>query len=276
MSANTPFDFEPVVELPDNAFDAARIYLGVLAYPERGAGQPGGLGVPFGAALWQYLVWNARKAKGLRYVRERFGDHDFRPPARRDFEGALTRGRNRLRRRSAAYSLTGTQMLRGFLGAQRKAKSLLAEGREAEVFAGLPDAAYRPFRPELWTDVASTPRRTIKSDVDRWARRLALNETATSDRDRKAKDLVRRAYLESRPVLHMAHGFNMIVQDIAPKLGGWGDWDWLLVLLWNPEAWVWEATRHAHIWRRLSFRRYAPGLDASDMIELVAPGKYAG
>jgi hypothetical protein len=266
------FEFEPFVELPENAFNAARIFLAVMAYPERGAGAPGGLGVSFAAALWQYLVWNGRQARGLHYIRERFGDPTFRPPEKREFEGALNRGLRRLRRRSAAYSLVGTQMINGFFAASRDAQRLLDEGRRDEVTAAAPGAKVAPFRPELWRRVTRSPKGTIKVNVERWAERFGLNQTGSAaDKDRKAKDLVRRAYLQSRPVLHMAHGFNRIVEEVGPKLDGWDDWDWVLVLLWNPDAWVWEAAKHASVWRQLSRHHFTPDLEPSHMIELVPP-----
>lgn len=65
MAEHSGMAFEPIVEIPDNPFNAARIYLSVMAYPEQGAGQPGGLGVPFAEALWQYVIWDRRRAKGF-------------------------------------------------------------------------------------------------------------------------------------------------------------------------------------------------------------------
>lgn len=264
-------DFEPEIVFPDNPFDAARVYLGATAYPERGAGQPGGLGVGFSEAMWNYVVWNGRQAKGLRYVREKFGDPAFQPPAKRDFEGALNRGWRRLRRRSAAYSLVGTQMLNGFFGAGREAQKLAAEGREAEVYQLPIGAKVNPFRPELWMRATPSARAIVSRDIDRWAAEFGLNTTGkAADDEQKAKDLVRRAWVQSRPVLHMAHGFNTIVTDIGPTLDGWDDWDWMLVLLWNPEAWVWEAIETAETWRQLSRFHFTPELAPEQMIALSA------
>ena len=242
MPASGGLDFEPEIELPENPFNAARVFLGALAYPERGAGQPGGLGAPFTAALWNYVVWNGRQAKGLRYVREKFGDPAFKPPGKRDFEGTLERGLRRLRRRSTAYSLIGTQMINGFFAVAAEQARLVREGRRDEAFVTLPGANFEPCRPELWTRSTRSPRQTIGRDVDRWAKRFGLNTTGTAaDAAQKTKDLVRRAYLQSRPVLHMAHALDRVCDEIGPTLDGWDDWDWLLVLLWNPEAWVWKA-----------------------------------
>jgi|SRR5690242_8878408 len=276
MPASHGIDFEPAIPFPDNPFNAARVFLGALAYPERGAGQPGGLGAVFGEALWNYLVWNGRKAKGLRYVREKFGDPGFRPPAKRDFEGALDRGWRRLRRRSAAYSLVGTQMVNGLFAVRREAAELAAQGRQDEAFEARPGAKFSPVRPELWERNTPSARRIVGSDVSRWAKSFGLNVTgAPADRDQKVKDLVRRAYLQSRPVLHMAHAINHVVTEIGPTLDGWGDWDWLLVLLWNPEAWVWDAIDNAETWRCLSKFHFTPDLSPDQMISLISP-KSAG
>ena len=91
------FDFEPELPFPDNPFNAARLFMAVMAYPERGAGQPpDGLGVRFTEALWNYHVWSGRRAKGLRYIREKFSDPNFQPPVHRDFVGTLERGTRRM------------------------------------------------------------------------------------------------------------------------------------------------------------------------------------
>src|SRR3546814_10226311 len=41
MAERGAIAFEPKVEFPDNAFEAARMYLALMAYPELGEGQPG-------------------------------------------------------------------------------------------------------------------------------------------------------------------------------------------------------------------------------------------
>ena len=264
-------DFEPEIVFPDNPFDAARVYLGAMAYPERGAGQPGGLGIAFTEAIWNYVVWNARQAKGLRYVRDRFGDPAFAPPAKRDFEGALNRGWRRLRRRSAAYGMIGTQMINGFFAATAEASRLEVAGRHDEAYQLPKGAKVNPVRPELWIRTMRSARHYVSGDVDRWAKKFGLNVTGkAADDDQKAKDLVRRAWVQSRPVLHMAHGFNCIVTDIGPTLEGWDDWDWLLVLMWHPDKWVWQAIETAETWRRLSQYHFTPELAPDQMIALSA------
>lgn len=274
MTGPTGLDFEPEIQFPENAFDAARVFLGAMAYPERGAGQPGGLGAPFTAALWNYVIWNGRQARGLRYVREKFADPSFKPPAKRDFEGTLHRGLRRLRRRSTAYSLVGTQMINGFFAVMADSARLTRAGRRAEAFVTSASAKFEPCRPELWMRNTRSPRQTITNDVDRWAKRFGLNSTGkAADSSQKTKDLVRRAYLQSRPVLHMMHALNDVCTEIGPKLDGWDNWDWLLVLLWNPEAWVWEAIKTASTWRETSRFHFTPDLAPNHMIDLILPKK---
>lgn len=271
-SASNDIDFEPEIHFPEHPFNAARVFLGVLAYPELGAGQPGGLGASFTSALWSYVVWSGRKAKDLRYVREKFGDPTFKPPTKRDFEGTLKRGLRRLRRRSTSYSLIGTQMINGFFAVAAEQARLVDEGPRSEAFVTSLQRKYEGSRPELWTRNTRSPRQTIRRDVERWAKRFSLNTTGSaSDATQKTKDLVRRAFLQSQPVLHMAHALDRVCDEIGPKLDGWDDWDWILVLLWNPEAWVWRAIELANTWRELSSLHFIPGLEPDEMIALHLP-----
>jgi len=92
MTGQAGLDFELELEFPDNPFNAARVFLGAMAYPERGVGQPGWLRVPFTATLWNYLIWNGRPTQGLRYLSDELGDPKLKPPVRRGFEGTLERG----------------------------------------------------------------------------------------------------------------------------------------------------------------------------------------
>lgn len=272
MAERPGIDFEQKVEMPANPFEAARLYLAVLAYPERGAGQPGGLGVPFAQALWQYVVWNRRRAKGLRDVRRLFGDPTFMPPRRRDFEGALNRGRNRVQRRAAAFDIVGNRMINGFLNAGLEAGRLAAAGRAGEAFERASGSTYAPIKQDVWDRNTPTARRIVHRDLDRWSERFGLNDTGRpADAAQKGKDLIRRGYLQSRPVLHMAHGLNQILADRSSSLLGLEQADWLLVLLWNAEAWVWQAIEHAMTWRLgVPFDRVTD-LSPADMIEIIPP-----
>ena len=191
MTERLAIDFERTVEIPANPFDAARVYLAVLAYPERGAGLSGGLGVPFAEALWQYVVWDRRRAKGLRDVRCLLADPTFMPPRRRDFEGALNRGRNRLQRRIAAFDIVGNRMINGFLNAGLEARRLAAADRADEAFERAPGSTYAPIKQEVWDRNTPTARRIVHRDLDRWSERFGLNETGRpADAVQKGKDLI--------------------------------------------------------------------------------------
>jgi hypothetical protein len=271
-------DFEPVVEFPDNSFDAARVYLALMAYPERGAGQPGGPGVRFTEALWEYVVWDARRHKGLKATRERLGLSADLIPRKRDFEGALNRGLRRLERRVAAFDIVGNQLINGLLNGILRANAMVRAGRAGEAFVRPPGSdGVNPIRREIIARATPSPRQIVRRNADRWSQRFGLNDTGRSaDQTRKAKDLIRRAYRQSIPVMHLTHGFAMIVAEIAPKLDGWDDFDWLLVLLWHSEQWVWHALQRAASFRMLAQFPDA-GLPPQDaMIELVLPQKCAG
>ena len=269
------FDFEPELPFPDNPFNAARLFMAVMAYPERGAGQPpDGLGVRFTEALWNYHVWSGRRAKGLRYIREKFSDPNFQPPVHRDFVGTLERGTRRMRRRTVAYSLFGTQLMRNFLDVLEESARLTREGLQEEAHIIIPGALAQPARPELWGRTRRSPLQIVEADVERWAKRFGLNATGrAADQRQKAKDLVRRAYLQSRPVMHMTHAFNQVCTEIGPKLEGWGDHDFILVLLWHPEAWVWNAIEMAETWRIGARHHFVPDYDPALMIKLLLPEK---
>lgn len=273
MAESGAIDFEPEIVFPANPFDAARTYLGVMAYPERGAGQPGGLGVAFGEALWSYAVWYDRKARGLRHVREKIGDPGFTTPKKREFEGALNRGMRRVDRRIAALELVGTQFLNGFFAARGDAARLVAEGRPEAAFVAT-GKGFGPIRPEIWSRATPSPRKVVRSQLGLWADRFSLNETgAPADPTQKEKDIIRRGFLQSRPVLHMAHGLNEIYSERGPKLAGWDKHDPLLVLLWTADLWVWDAIDTAEQWRFFSRFQHAPGIDSTQMIVVTRPEK---
>lgn len=262
--------FEPEVSFPDNPFNAARLFLAVMAYPELGAGQPDQRGCEFTGALWSYVVWDARKARGLRYVREKFRDPQLRPPAKRDFDGALERGRRRLHRRGVAYDLMGTQLINGLFAVRREAAALLAAGRREEAFVTHPGAKYEPIRPSLWERHTPSARAVVNSNLDRWAQGFQLNETGRpADRPQKSKDLVRRAYLQSCPVLHMAHALNHVLTEQGPTFDGWEEADSLLILLWNAETWIDGAIEDARRWREGADHRMVPSPRTSEMIDLI-------
>lgn len=266
-------DFEPEIILPDNPLDAARTFLGVLAYPERNAGQPGQLGSEFTAALWNYLVWNGRKEKGLQWIREKFGDEAFRPPQKREFEGALNRGFRRIKRRAVANALLGTQFIRGFFEVGRQVSRLVAEGRADEAYVN-PGAAVSSIHPTLWEENIPSVRSIIRSNLASWSNRFELNKTGVSaSEEQRITDIYRRAYLPSRPVLHMAFAFDQVLSDIGPTLDGWDDWDYMLVLLWHPEKWIWQAIENANSWQAASKFHFTPDLEPGHMVILRLPEK---
>src|SRR5690606_13027913 len=104
--------FEPEIVFPDQPFEAAFVYFGAMAYPEQGAGTEGRPGSEFANALAKFSIWSCCKARGLRYLREQYGDPSAVAPQKREFQGAFERGMRRVERRIAAYDLIGTQILR--------------------------------------------------------------------------------------------------------------------------------------------------------------------
>lgn len=270
-------DFEPVVEFPENPFDAARLYLALTAYPERGAGHLDGRGARFTAALWNYVVWDGRRHKGLVKAREQLGARGAEIPHRRDFEGALERGLRRIERRVAAFDIFGNQLVNGLLNGINRANAMVREGRAGEAFVRPPGSpGYNPIRREIIAAATPSPRQIIRRNLDRWSDRFSLNgPVQTADPTRKEKDLARRGYRESIPVMHLVHGLDRIAGEIAPTLAGWDHFDRILVLLWHSEQWVWEALRCAIRFRELAMLsdNGFPPHDA--MIELIPPQKCA-
>lgn len=265
-------DFEPTIHFPMDPTDAARVYLGALAYPERGAGQPGGLGISFGHALGQYVLWDRRRARGLRDLRALLKDPKFQPPRRRDFEGALNRGRRRLRRRVAAFDIVGNRTINGFINAWLQANRLASQGRSAEAFEVQQEGSYGRILPDITQRNTPSARKIVHRDIERWSDRFDLTTTGhPADEAQKGKDLLRRGYVQSEPVLHMAHGLNQVVADIAHPFDGWDKTDWLLCLIWNADAWVWTAIEMAERWRLSSQHLPAMNLTPDRMIHLVSP-----
>jgi hypothetical protein len=262
--------FEPAVTLPDNPYAAACMYFGVLAYPEAGAGLPGGRGSGFSLALQKYQLWATKRAKGQSFLRETLRDPHFKAPRHRDFEGALQRGRRRVYRRMAAFDIFGTQLINGFFEVRALASEALREGRGDEAFHVTADANFGPVRSELWRQATPSPQQLLRRNPDRWAEKFALNATGkAADAKQKAKDLNRRGFETSVPVLHMAHGLNEGVAKAGPSINGWGQRDPMLALLLNAELWLWHAVDAAQRWRAVA--DCTPGFDylrSDRMIEL--------
>lgn len=138
MAERGAIEFEPKVEFPDSAFDAARMYLALMAYPAKGEGLPGERGCRLTEAFWEYYMWNWRRVRGLREVRGALGQPHFNTPRQRQFEGAIDRGRRRIMRRIGAYTIVGNQMVNGMLNANQIAFRMKPTNR-----SGLADAACR-------------------------------------------------------------------------------------------------------------------------------------
>lgn len=212
MTERGAIDFEPVVEFPNNGFDAARLYLGLMAYPERGAGQPGNAGSGFAEALWKYYIWQRRRARGLNDVRRAFNDPSFAPPTLRESRGKIERGRKRIERRCAAYDIVGNQMVNGILNTGLRATDAKASGRIADPYLGKEGDKFRPFKPEIIKLATPSKHEIIRRNLERYSQRLGLNETGTPNSQRqKIRDLVGRGFYQSRSVLHLAHGLNTVI-----------------------------------------------------------------
>lgn len=271
MGERGAIDFEPEVEFPEDPFLAARLYLALMAYPERGAGLPSGQGASFAAALGSYVMWHRRRNHGLQSVRKMIGNPEYRPPRRRDFEGALERGRRRLVRRFAAFEIVGNQLINAIFNAGIVARRVAAERTPADAFYVSSENIYGAIRQEIWDKATPSARGIVRRDPEKWAARFSLNETgASADTVQKERDLVSRGFLQSRPVLHMAHGLNQFLADSDDPFPGFGEVDWLLLLIWHAESWVWRALQDAVQWRGVAhWERIMVGPD--HMVELILP-----
>src|SRR3546814_16783854 len=120
MAERGAIAFEPKVEFPDNAFEAARMYLALMAYPELGEGQPGERGCRLTEAFWEYYMWNWRRVSGLREVSAALAAPRFKTPRQRRLERAGARGRRRIMRRFERIDTLGRQREDGVCNATVK------------------------------------------------------------------------------------------------------------------------------------------------------------
>lgn len=270
MSAATAF--EPVVEFPEHSYDAAYIYLAVMAYPEPGAGEVGAPGQVFADALAKYQLWCMQKVKGLAFVRAARGDPKYVGPKKRDFGGALERGLRRIDRRMAAYDFYGSQLITAFFRVRQLGAQAIREGRTEEAFHVNEKGGAAPARAELWEKGTPSPHKMIRASGDHWPDRFALNETGpAADAKQKVKDVNRRGLSPSIPVLHMAHGLAEAAREVGPKIEGWNDRDSFLALLMNAELWIWDAIERAETWRLTSLAPGGLALSPDKMIKLILP-----
>ncbi|MGQ0661483.1 hypothetical protein [Sphingosinicella sp.] len=259
--------FEQEVVFPSHPFEAAYVFCAVMAYPEEGAGRIGGPGSEFANALVQFSLWATSKARGLPFVRNAKRDPSYVAPKKREFRGALDRGRRRIDRRLAAYDLFGSQILTAFFNVRQLGAKALREGRADEAFHMHPEGGPSPARAELWEKAVPSARKFIKGSASHWAEKFALNVTAKpSDPDQKAKDIKRRAFEPSIPVLHMAHALNECAQKYGPRIPRWGERDPVLAMILNAELWIWEALEVAETWRSIP---HFPGIDYLDPNRMI-------
>lgn len=245
-----PADFEPVVEFPDDPFDAARMYLAVLAFPERGAGMEGGNGAKFSEALFELAARRFKEQRGAKALQAALGEQhpalrDMRP-LRRKFDQGCRRIWQRL------WTL---QLYR-----QRTTTGLMEVAPNTS-----------PFTLHDLQSATPPAGAILRRDLPAWSARLALNMTGLRGDTPSARihDLKRRAANPSRPVLHVAHGLEWSLASARNIIPIRHDAHPLLAALFNPEPWIWIAIELAEEWRlaaRLPGRRAE--LRAEHMVEL--------
>lgn|GEM_PF-3798916 len=274
MSERGVVDFEPYVEFPENPFDAARLYLGLLAYPEKGAGLPKGAGCEFTEALWNYVIWQRRRACGLREVRQFLDDPTFKTPRLREFRGKIERARRRIQRRCSAYDIIGNKLVNGILNLRTTAADLISRGLIDDPYLGKKEELFRAPKPEVIRSATPSKHEIIRRNFDRYSSSMGLNRTGVpSDRKQKVRDLVGRGYNQSRSVLHLAHGLNSVIPTAQKDFKFFGEADWILVFLWNADDWVWDAIDAAIAWRSISDLNQYDDLHSSQMTKLYLPKK---
>jgi hypothetical protein len=227
--------------------ERAALFLGVLAYPEAGAGDPdNGAGARFTDALRHYAVWTARRQYGLRQVRSIGLD----PAARESWEGTLFNGGARIKRRLAA--LRAWSFVRPWV-----------------VGDPSPDDAA-----ELGSLPVNSIRSVIRHDLERWHRALRLDgfRGAPSDEEGVVRQL--RSYInESKAVLHMAAELRDAMKLVATlphhadlPYGERTSWRraWL-----NADKWIDGAIARAEQFRTSQEPHHQNGLVAGEMVALV-------
>jgi hypothetical protein len=261
--------FEPEVALPARPYEAAIIYLALLAYPEPDAGQESQPGSRFANALASAAIWRCTKARGLRYIREQRNEPAYVAPKKREFEGAFDRGMRRIYRRGAAYDLVGTRLMRGFFAATALGQKAIKEGRIEEAYHLHPNSSYSPLREEVWDKAMPSIRKVIGSSGDHWSQRLSLNTTgAPADRSQKAKDDYERGFRSSVPVLHMMHGLNQAMHVHGKSIPRWGEREPVMAMMMNAEIWIHDAVEWAEQWRQLAHHGPGMSLGPDDMVAL--------
>lgn len=251
--------FESEIVFPDHPYEAAFVYFAAMAYPDRGAGMEGQAGSEFATALAKFSIWSCSKARGLRYLREQYGDPSAVAPKKREFRGVFERGMRRIERRIAAYDLIGTQMLQGFFEVMRLGAEAVRAGKPEDAYHIHPGGGPSPARAELWQKGTPSIRRIIARAPTHWARKLSLNQTgAPADVSQKVKDDYERAFLPSIPVLHMVHGLTEAARRVGPSINHWEERNSLTAMLLNASLWIDKAIEQAEVWRQVS--HHFPGM----------------
>lgn len=262
--------FETEIAFPDDPFEAAIVYLAAMAYPEQGAGEIGRPGSDFANALVKFCLWAARDARGLTWMRRERRDPGYTAPHQRDFRGPFQRGMRRIHRRIAAYDLIGTRLLHGFFGVCQLGARATREGRAEEAYHLHPSGGPSPARAELWAKATPSPRQLIARAEPHWSDRFGINLTGpAADRTSKSRDVYRRAFLPSVPVLHFVHGFTMCAEKHGPSIGNWERRDPLTAMLLNFPLWIWEALDLAEQWREVAGFADMLDIGPGDMIRIV-------
>lgn len=231
----------------EDAPTRAAVFFGVLAYPERGAGDDGP-GAKFGNALVEYSRWAAWK----QYGRSALRSHGIETQPRESWEGILRRGSFRIRRRLAAcrfWAKRGGWIEGDWAG--------LSTERKLAVAAELAKRSIRG---------------TAIADLEYWRTALRLDRPRGPGDDKEEMlRRIRAAVNECKPVLHMAWQLDRACwacakRDRRPiraveKLSWRSAW-------FQSESWVDGAICAAESWRRDQSPHEQNGLAASEMIEL--------
>lgn len=261
--------FEPEILFPENPYEAAILFIAVMAYPELGAGRIGEPGYKFAKALKDYGLWSLSKSRGRRRLKEMIHDPNFKVPRKRDFEGTLERGLRRVRRRAAAYGLFGTQLLNGFFNVRALGAKAIQDGKDDDAFHLNAEGNFGPAKAELWEKGTREIGAILSRSESSWSERFGLNKTNDSaDRRQKVKDLKRRAYKPSIPVMHMAHAFNHVIDEVALKIEGFDKREPFNAMLFNSEKWIWDAIDSAEKWRIGIKQGHMIDFDSNNLIVL--------
>lgn len=241
---------EPNIKFPDNPFEAGIVYYAVMAYPEKGAGQIGSAGSEFADAIVKFTLWACKQARGLNYLRDQTQNTKFLAPQKCQFMGRLELGMRRVARRFSAYDIVGTQALQGFFGASEIANKAKRGGKYDQLFYdGLPGSP-RPMKFEYLEKATPSAFEIIGQSPEHWSDRLTVNQVGqAADQTQKMKDINRRMFKPSIPVLHMAHGLSMCMHEHGKKIEGWTDREPLTAMLLNASLWIEDAIQLAEEWR---------------------------